>query len=118
MVTIAGVLDAIPLEVGDAKEGATLAFDAVATFAGMSELEATAYVYDRWGTSALALGAMGGGGWDHHICISDHYNCSVFAFPEIHLFDTIALSWYWHHLLMQFFYSCCFHKSQHNHTVS
>ena len=65
MVTIAGVLDAIPLEVGDAKEGATLAFDAVATFAGMSELEATAYVYDRWGTSALALGAMGGGGWDH-----------------------------------------------------
>ena len=46
VVTIAGVLDAIPLDVGDhdAKEGATLAFDAVATFAEMSELEATAYV--------------------------------------------------------------------------
>jgi hypothetical protein len=66
-VTVAGVLDAVPLEDGDAAipSGVAPAFDAVAAFAGMAELRATEYVFERWANRTTTMAKMNPG-YDVH----------------------------------------------------
>jgi len=67
LLTVAAVLDAVPLEAGSPWEppGATLVFDAVAAWVGYKEVDATAYVFDHWVGNTSGAAKMNPG-WDVH----------------------------------------------------
>jgi hypothetical protein len=93
LITIAGVLDAVPLDVGTAMDQIPawidheVAFDAAATFPQVSELLATEYVFDTYGHLTTGV-AMMNPGWrqpdDMHPI--DH---ELVADPRIGLADYI-----------------------------
>jgi len=64
VITLAGVLDAIPLEDGDpGAEGASLVFDAVTVFAGFDAADVTEYVYENYVNQTTTMAKMDPG-WE------------------------------------------------------
>ena len=61
LITVAAVLDAVPLETGDATRNSTMLFDALTAFDGFSALQATEYVYDRYGNLTTTMAKMNPG---------------------------------------------------------
>ena len=68
IITMASVLDGVPLE-GDESWGATpIVFDATKTFSGFSELDSTAYVFDHYGNRTTGVAKLNPGWkWDGKI---------------------------------------------------
>lgn len=91
--TLAGVLDAIPLEddaiAALASAGASMVFDAVATFAGFSELNATAYVFDHWGNRTTGLAKLNPG-WRWDSKIADTFKPTLTGGVQTKLTDYIV----------------------------
>lgn len=89
IVCMASVLDAIPLQ-DDALQnlpaGATVVFDALKTFAGMKEIDATAYVYDNHGNSTTGLAKLNPGWkWDNDI--EHQLTPKLIGGPSLYLVD-------------------------------
>lgn len=62
IVTISGVLDAIPLEESDSTvAGIAMVFDAVEKLKGFSALQATSYVYENYGAQTTTMAKMNPG---------------------------------------------------------
>jgi hypothetical protein len=94
MSTIAGVLDAIPLEddaiqVFAAPAQATCVFDAVTAFAGLAAAEATALVFDRWGNLTTGV-AKSNPGWRWDSTIRDTFRPTLSGSPESRLVDYVV----------------------------
>lgn len=68
IVTMAGVLDAIPLEDGDSTSaGLALVFDALDKMGGFSALQATSYVYENHGHQTTTMAKLNPGLDTHEI---------------------------------------------------
>ena len=62
IITIAAVLDAVPLEDGDAAiDGASLEFDALTVLADMDARDATEYCFDRYANATSTMSKMNPG---------------------------------------------------------
>lgn len=62
LVTLAGVLNAVPLEVGSPyAAGVPVAFDATKSFAGLALVNATALLFDRYASQTTALAFLNPG---------------------------------------------------------
>ena len=72
LITLAGVLDAIPLEASmvDAYNGYKMAFDATVQWNGYSPLNATQYMYDKYADQTTTMAIMNPG-YDNAVNPSD-----------------------------------------------
>ena len=61
VLTMAGVLQAVPVEQGAHARGATVVFDATSVWAGYSALDATSWVYDRYANATTTMAMMNPG---------------------------------------------------------
>lgn len=88
IITLAGVLDAVPLEASDpAAAGVPVVLDAARLFAGMSALNATAYVYDRYANQTATMAIMDPG---YNQADGGPLNPKLTGEPSTHLIDYIV----------------------------
>jgi hypothetical protein len=88
IVTVAGVLDAVPLQQGNPlTETAELVFDATEVFKGFSALQATTYVYETYVNDTTTIAMENPGYRQKGI---NPYNMELSAKPETGLIDFIV----------------------------
>jgi hypothetical protein len=89
IVTLAAVLDAVPLEDGVPTAGATMAFDTVTAWSGFTELDATAYVFDNHGNQTTGLSKLNPG-WKWNNKVEDQLKPTLTGGPSLQLVDYIV----------------------------
>ena len=99
LLTIAAVLDAVPLEAGSPWEppGAALVFDAVAAWVGFHEVNATAFVFDHYGNATSGVAKMNPG-WDVHG--AEPLSPPLSKLPDLSLADFIVKAKYFNFFLL------------------
>eukprot|EP00039_Didymoeca_costata_P006727 m.92814 g.92814 ORF g.92814 m.92814 type:complete len:559 (-) comp13366_c0_seq1:1451-3127(-) len=87
IVTLAGVLNAVPIERGDSNANSTkVVFDALAVMGGMTPLDATRYVFEHYGNETSTMSMMDPGYDNGH----DPFNPKLVRTPNLGLVDYIV----------------------------
>jgi hypothetical protein len=89
IVTLAAVLDAVPLEDGAPTAGATMVFDAINEWSGFTELEATSYMFDNHANKTTGLAKLNPGWrWDNKV--EDQLKPKLIGGTDLKLVDFIV----------------------------